>query len=402
MKKHTMFLLWVGAAISISEIYTGGTMASLGYARGIAVILTGHLIGVSLLVFGGYISFVRKENAMDSVAFSLGRGGGSLAAVFNMIQLIGWTIIMVVQAGSAAVGALPEIPFWVAALVLSVLVLAWALIMGSPTARLNEVVVILLAILCAILFIEARGKGSSPLSGLSAAITPPDAGFAGSESMSMTLGIELSIAMPVSWLPLAGDYACKAENKTGAAAMPFAGYFIGSVLMYCFGLFIGIHTGGDIFTFIAGSSLRFLACAVVLFSTLTTAFLDLYSAAVSSRQLIKTKTERLPILVIGLFTILAAVLFPVNKYEEILINFLTAIGMVFVPVYSVLFLEFLFKKGRREKVFHPYALLIIFAGMTGYRIFTRYEIGIPTVMTIILVSLLYVPFLVVHKENVRE
>jgi putative hydroxymethylpyrimidine transporter CytX len=401
MKKHTMFLLWAGAAISISEIYAGGTMASLGYARGIAAILAGHLIGVSLLAFGGYISFVRRENAMDSVAFSLGRGGGSLAALFNVIQLIGWTIIMVVQAGSAAVGALPEIPFWTAALVLSALVLVWALIMGSPAARLNEIVVILLAILCAVLFIEARWKAGTPFS---AAVTAPDAGFAVSSGMSMTLGIELSIAMPVSWLPLAGDYACKAESKAGAAAMPFAGYFIGSVLMYCFGLFIGIHTGSDIFAFIAGSSLRFLACAVVLFSTLTTASLDLYSAAVSSRQLVKTKTERPPVLAIGLFAILAAVLFPINKYEEILINFLTAIGMVFVPVYSVLFLEFLSKRGRREKV-HPYALVIIFIGMGGYRIFTQYEVWIPTVMTIFLVSLLYVPFLVVHKvhkENTRE
>ncbi|GHV51366.1 hydrogenase expression protein [Spirochaetia bacterium] len=386
MKKHTMFLLWVGAAISISEIYTGGTMASLGYGRGIAAILIGHLIGTGLLALGGYISFTRKENAMDSVAFSLGRGGGRLVAVFNVVQLIGWTIIMVVQAGSAAVGALPEIPFQWAALVLSVLVLAWALIMGSPAARLNEIVVILLSILCAVLFVEARGNGSSPFAGLS-------------ENMSMTLGIELSIAMPVSWLPLAGDYACKAESKTGAAGMPFAGYFIGSVLMYCFGLFIGISTGGDIFTFIAGSRLRFLACAVVLFSTLTTAFLDLYSAAVSSRQLVKTKTERMPVLVIGLFTVLAAVLFPITRYEEILINFLSAIGMVFVPVYSVLFLEFFFRRGRWEKTFQLYALLTIFVGMAGYRFFTQYEIWIPTVMSIILVSVLYVPFLLVRSSK---
>ncbi|GHV43757.1 hydrogenase expression protein [Spirochaetia bacterium] len=385
MKKHTIFLLWVGAAISISEIYTGGTMASLGYSRGIAAILMGHLIGTGLLAFGGYISFTRKENAMDSVAFSLGRGGGKLVALFNVVQLIGWTVIMVVQAGSAVVGALPEIPFQGAALVLSVLVLVWALIMGSPAARLNEIVVVLLAVLCAVLFIEARGKGAS---------------FAGlSDTMTMTLGIELSIAMPISWLPLAGDYACKAESRAGAAAMPFVGYFIGSVLMYSFGLFIGISTGGDIFTFIAGSKLRFLACVVVLFSTLTTAFLDLYSAAVSSRQLVKTKTDRIPILAIGLFTILAAALFPVSRYEEFLINFLTAIGMVFVPVYSVLFLEFLFKRGRWARAFNPYALLVILAGMAGYRLFTQYEIWIPTVMSILLAGVLYIPYLLLGNQK---
>jgi purine-cytosine permease-like protein len=198
--------------------------------------------------------------------------------------------------------------------------------------------------------------------------------------------------MPVSWLPLAGGYACKAESKTCAVAMPFIGYFVGSVLMYGFGLFIGVSTGGDIFAFIAGSSFRFVACAVVVLSTLTTAFLDLYSAAVSSRQLVKPKNERLPLLVIGLFTIVASVFFPVAQYGTFLETFLGAIGMVFVPVYSVIFLDFIMKKERFGKILHVPGLIIIIMGMAAYRLFSAFEIWIPTILSIALVAVLYIPF----------
>ena len=67
--------------------------------------------------------------------------------------------------------------------------------------------------------------------------------------------------MPVSWLPLVGDYSSEADGKICAAAMPFAGYFMGSVLMYIFGLYIGVTSGGDVFAFIAASRFRLLAAA---------------------------------------------------------------------------------------------------------------------------------------------
>jgi putative hydroxymethylpyrimidine transporter CytX len=378
-----MFLLWLGAAISISEIYTGGLLAPLGYAGGMAVIIAGHLAGTGLLALGSWISFSRKENAMDSVSFSLGRRGGILAALCNVIQLIGWTIVMVVQAGSAITGIFPDFPFWILALVLSILVLLWALILESPAGRLNEITVVLLAGLCVFLFVQSAWNGSAgALSGAP--------GFSG--TMSLSLGIELSIAMPVSWLPLAGDYGGKASSRGAAGLMPFAGYFIGSVLMYSFGLFIGVSTGGDIFAFIAGSSLRFAACAVVVLSTLTTAFLDLYSAAVSSRQIFKPRNERIPLLVIGLFTVLASVFFPFEKYGVFLENFLVAIGMVFVPLYTSLFIDYFLKRRRYAKPLNLPALGAVIAGMIGYRIFTQYEIWIPALLAMAVVGIVYIPF----------
>lgn len=372
-----MFLLWVGAAVSISEIFTGGLLAPLGLRRGVLAILVGHLIGVGLLSFGGYLSFSRGKNAMETVGFSLGRNGGRLIAFLNVIQLIGWTIVMIVQAGSAFTSVFGGVPFRLAAFVLSALVLLWALFFGgSLIGRLNDVVVVLLSLLCILLFSELRG-GALP----SPALPGP--------GMSMALAVELSIAMPVSWLPLVGDYSSAAEDKTCAAAMPFAGYFTGSVLMYIFGLYIAVATGGDIFAFIAESRFRLVACGVVVLSTVTTAFLDLYSAAVSSRQIVKTKSGRTPILVIGILAALAAVLFPVERYGDFLTGFLTAIGMVFVPVYTVLFLDFLTKKTACTRPFNLAGCAAAAVGMLAYYLLGSHEVWIPTLLTILLVSVLY-------------
>jgi putative hydroxymethylpyrimidine transporter CytX len=376
MKKSAMALLWMGAAISISEVLTGGLLSSLGLARGLVAVFVGHIIGAVILGIGGYISFSRKENAMDSVAFSLGKTGGKLVALCNVTQLLGWIIILVVEAVSAITLVLPALPFWAAALGLSVFEVLWALVFGSPGGRINDIAVALLAVLCTLLFIEAAR-------GISGA-----AGFSGAMTMNITLGIELSIAMPVSWLPLVGDYSSQADSKLCAAGMPFIGYFTGSCLMYIIGLCIGISNGGDVFAFIAGSRFRYAACVVLLLSTITTNFIAIYSAALSSGKLIKIKSRRVRIIVIGVFTALVSAFFPAERFNDSLTAFLTAIGTVFIPVYTAVFLEYFLKRQRFEKSINWGMVIIALIGMIGYRIFSVYEILIPTVMTILLVGVL--------------
>ena len=45
----TNALLWLGAAISIAEILTGTLFAPLGWGKGLAAILLGHVIGGIML-----------------------------------------------------------------------------------------------------------------------------------------------------------------------------------------------------------------------------------------------------------------------------------------------------------------------------------------------------------------
>ena len=49
MEKRTSLLdnalIWFGAGVSIAEILTGTYFSSLGFGRGLAAILVGHVIG---------------------------------------------------------------------------------------------------------------------------------------------------------------------------------------------------------------------------------------------------------------------------------------------------------------------------------------------------------------------
>jgi purine-cytosine permease-like protein len=270
------------------------------------------------------------------------------------------------------------------------LVLLWALAFGSPARWINSAVVILLSVLCAFLFWEGAG-GAGSVTGK--AVFP--------EGMRFYLALELSIAMPVSWLPLAGDYSCQAKDGVCAAAMPFAGYFLGSLCMYGFGLFIALKTGGDFFALIAASRFRLIACAVVVFSTLTTAFLDLYSAAMSSTRITGVKNLKVPILVIGASAAILSAVFPAERYSGFLTGFLSAIGMVFVPVYTVIFIDFFMKrpenKGRRG-INLPGAAAVP-AGMAVYSLCASHEWGIPTLLSMAAVAAVYIPVSLIHARR---
>ncbi|MDR1832454.1 MAG: hypothetical protein LBQ97_06975 [Fusobacteriaceae bacterium] len=377
MKRNTMFLLWVGAAISVSEIFTGGLLAPLGVVKGSAAILVGHLIGTGLLALGAYVAWVRGVNSMENVSFAFGETGGRIVAAINLLQLLGWIVILIVQSGSAITSVFPGIPFKVVTFTLSLLQIIWAMSFGTPASRINDLAVVLLALLCLLFFGEAfAGR-------------PAVAPAFPASAMNLVLGIELSIAMPVSWLPLVGDYSSKAEDGATAFIMPFLGYFAGSCFMYFLGFTIALTGGRDIFSFIAASRFRYVACCVVLLSTITTNFVALYSAAVSSTRLICLSRFSRNILLVGITTLLLAVLFPVERFAAILEHFLVSIDTVFVPIFTLVFLDFFRQKKAPSGKLNVRFVVISLIGMLGNLFFAKYVPFIPTVSTIIFVALVY-------------
>ena len=58
-------LVWFGAGVSIAEILTGTYLAPLGFRKGLAAILTGHLIGCLMMYFAGIIGGCTRRSAME-------------------------------------------------------------------------------------------------------------------------------------------------------------------------------------------------------------------------------------------------------------------------------------------------------------------------------------------------
>jgi putative hydroxymethylpyrimidine transporter CytX len=369
IKNSSMFLLWAGAAISISEIYTGGLIAPLGFSKGVVAIIIGHIIGTSLLVFGGYISFLNERNAMENVKHSMGSLGVKLIAFLNVLQLVGWSAIMIIQGGRALSYVFPTLSYAIAILIMSALVFIWAYYFSNYSKWINDISVILLVFLSILLFMKIGNKMPVSISG----------------SMSFTMAIELSIAMPVSWLPLIGDYTKCATNKSSALKYTFLGYFIGSILMFSLGLFITGNTGKDIIEFIASSYVKWVACIVIVLSTTTTTFMDIYSAAISSKQIFNTKKDNTYIIFYSGLALIVSYVFPIEKYTD----FLIIIGSVFVPIYTIIFLEYLLHKKAEQKKINVFGILSATAGTIIYYYLIKYEVGIPTIISILMVTGLY-------------
>ena len=218
-------MIWFGAAIGLGEILAGTLIAPLGFTRGVTAIIIGHVIGCILLYYAGIIGGRTGKSAMETVRISFGNKGSNFFALLNVLQLVGWTAVMVLS-GARATGVLanPVLGFHGDAMwcvLIGALIILWLLIGVQNLGKINIIAVgglfLLTILLSTVVF---RGGSAGETSGV----------------MSFGAAVELSAAMPISWLPLISDYTRFAEKPKAATMASTVSYFIGSCWMYIIGL----------------------------------------------------------------------------------------------------------------------------------------------------------------------
>ena len=156
-------LIWFGAAVSLAEILTGTYIAPLGFAKGLAAILVGHLIGCILLFLSGVIGGTVRKSAMESVKMSFGQKGSLLFAILNVLQLVGWTAIMIYDGAIAADGIM-HTGRWIWCLVIGALIILWILVGVTNLGKINTIAMaalfILTLVLCKIIFFDGGAAGN--------------------------------------------------------------------------------------------------------------------------------------------------------------------------------------------------------------------------------------------------
>jgi len=264
-------LIWFGAAVSIAEIMTGTYFAPLGFSKGILAVLTGHIIGCIMLFLTGLIGGKMRKSAMETARMSFGSKGAMLFSALNIIQLVGWTAIMIFD-GALAANGIFSIGNWVWCLLIGTLIVLWILIGIRNLGRVNTVAMAALFILTIVLSFVIFGKGNAMNTG--------------GEGMTFGAAVELSVAMPLSWLPLISDYTREAQRPVKATAVSAVTYGLVSCWMYIIGMGAAIFTAeSDIAQIMLKAGLGIAGLLIVVFSTVTTTFLDAYSAGVSSESI---------------------------------------------------------------------------------------------------------------------
>ena len=364
MEKRTSLLdnalIWFGAGVSIAEILTGTYFSSLGFGRGLAAILVGHVIGCIMLFLAGVIGGTSRKSAMETTKSSFGSKGGLLFAILNVLQLVGWTAIMIYDGALAADGIFSA-GRWVWCLIIGLLIIVWILIGITNLGKLNTVAMVLLflltIVLCRVIFFSGNVITSVP-----------------DDSLSFGAAVELAVAMPLSWLPLISDYTREAKEPVKATAVSAIVYALVSCWMYIIGMGASLFTGeSDIAQILLKAGLSIAGLLIIVFSTVTTTFLDAYSAGISSESVLaKLKGNHAAIAVTIIGTI-AAILFPMDDITD----FLYLIGSVFAPMIAVQIADFfILHRDRKESDFDWRSLILWFIGFVIYRMLMKVDLPV--------------------------
>ena len=353
-KKTSVFsnaLIWFGAGVSIAEIITGTFFAPLGFVRGTAAILLGHLIGCVLLFFAGYIGGIAKKSAMETTKYSFGSWGSKFFALLNVLQLVGWTGIMIYD-GSLAVNEIFSFGKWIWALVIGALIILWIVIGITNLGKINVVTMsllfILTLVLCKIIFFGEKIADSAI-----------------EEAMSFGAAVELAVAMPLSWLPLISDYTKEAEKPFRATLASSLIYGIVSCWMYIIGMGATIFTGeSDIAQIAVKSGLGIAGLIIIVLSTVTTTFLDAFSAGISAKTVFEKLDGKWTAVFVAILGTAGAILFNMDNITD----FLYYIGSVFAPMIAILIADFfVVKKDSSEKKVDIAKIIIWILGFALYR-----------------------------------
>lgn len=328
----------------------GNLFRFFGTAEALLTILIGHLIGCTLLFFAGYIGGKARKSAMETTKMSFGQKGGLFFALMNVIQLIGWTAIMIYD-GALSANAIWNTGIWLWALVIGLLIILWIKIGITNLGKINTVTMtalfILTLVLCKVIFF---GNGSA---------APISEG-----GLTFGAAVEMAVAMPLSWMPLISDYTKEAEKPFAATLTSSVTYGVISCWMYIIGMGAALFAGTtDISLIMVRAGLGLAGLLIVVFSTVTTTFLDAYSAGISAESLtsrISGKTMGIFVAVIGT---VGAMLFPMDDIT----NFLYFIGSVFAPMIAIMIADFLVKADDSDRDFQWVNLLVWLLGFCLYR-----------------------------------
>ena len=384
----TNMIIWFGVAISVSEIQAGIQIASAAPLNLIWVpLILGHVIGGVLLYFVGLIGARLRVNAMESIKSTFGNLGSKFFAALNVMQLIAWVAVLNAQGAMALMGLNMPISFALTCVILAVLIAIWVFIGLRRTSKITSVIMMVLTALLVILSVRLLAMGGYNLMPV-----------ANSETLTFWNIFEISIAMPISWLPVISDYTKDVENPRKATALSALAYTVASLWMYFIGIEVVCMGTTDISQAILISGLGVQGVIILVLSTVTTNFLATNSAGESAKAIFNRLDPKLAGVVVSFLSAGLAISGIMDHY----ISFLYLISSVFAPMASVLVVSFYFGNDNNDAKDWYWNIFSWFVGFAVYQITAGFDsifLGPTLISVIVSGALAYAWILVKGKLN---
>ena len=155
----------------------------------------------------------------------------------------------------------------------------------------------------------------------------------GTGETSFAAGVDLVVAMPLSWLPLIADYTRFGRTPGAMFRGSGLGYLLANIWFMGLGAAYALASGGGEGMLLSALAVTGggIALLLIIIDETDNTFADIHSASVSTATLVKARPARLAI-GFGVLCTAIALLAPLARYE----HFLLLIGSVFAPLFGVL------------------------------------------------------------------
>jgi NCS1 family nucleobase:cation symporter-1 len=344
------FLLWTNLGISILVLVSAAYL-DLSLKQALLATLVGGLIGNAMLGVAALIGADARVPAMVLQRAPLGRRGSYLATSLNVLQCLGWATFELIIIASAA-SALSDRAFGFEALWFWKLLfgaLATALALLGPIGFVRRFVrkFAIWAVAASIAYLAWWIPAHSDLHGLWSS--------SGNHDGSFFAGMDLIIALSVSWIPLVADYTRFSTGRRAAFWGAGLGYLFPTLFQFGFGAILvlshpSISDPVDVLTTIAaGGVASFLALLALTVDETDEAFANVYSTAMSLQNFAPAFSQRVLIVGCAVVSTAGALSFNLTQYPQ----FLYLLGAFFVPLFGVLLADWI-QRGMsytREDVF---------------------------------------------------
>lgn len=388
-------VIWFGVAISVSEIEAGIQLASSAPIKSIWVpLVLGHIIGGILLFFTGLIGARLRVNAMETIKSTFGNYGSKFFSALNVFQLIAWVAVLNAQGASAMMGLNIPISFAYVCIILAAIIAVWVYVGLKRLSKLTTVVMVVLTILLVILSVKLLGIHMSDALPMVANISPTTLNFWNI--------FEISIAMPISWLPVISDYTKDVKNPVQGTMISAVAYTIASLWMYFLGMEIVSIGTTSIAQSILIAGLGAQGVLILVLSTVTSNFVAANSAGESAKAIIERIDPKIAGVVVSALSCILAISGIMAHY----IGFLYLIASVFAPMAAVLMVSFYLSKeeNANPKIWY-WNIFAWFAGFIVYQVTVGLDsifLG-PTLLAVIVSAILaYLPIFKKSKIGIEN
>ncbi|WP_293780763.1 cytosine permease [uncultured Oxalicibacterium sp.] len=361
--------LWFSLGVGLLVIQIGAFLGTaLGTQTALFAIVVGSVLGAGLLALVAYIGYQRGLSSPILMCQTLGTSFAKLPVVMNVIQLIGWSAFELVVMRDGTTALVKDISGINAPWVPYLAALFWGLLLiGLATGSMIGLVrwfvgrfglplVILSLVWLTWQFgLKAQAQGWEAIWQRS-----------GDGSMSTLAGIDLVMAMPVSWLPLVADFA--RYGKAGASTFrgTWLGFAIANIWCHALGVLVVSTTdvGADLMAALLLAQGGLIALGLILIDEMDNAYGDVYSGSVALNFLHGRRSIRFWGIALAALATLCALVLPMHGLEP----FLLMLSSVFVPLFGVVVSQLAMQGEATTRRVNPVPVAIWLLGIAAFHI----------------------------------